>query len=124
MSKRQIILQNEKLQRRYFWTKDDTITEGDFCVVKTKEGLSVWPVAQATGFEEVPDSPNVLWIVQKVDLTSFNKQMHKDERQSKVIAKIRQEESQIPERARLKELAKTRPRIKELLDELDAIEAV
>lgn len=119
MAKRCIVLQNEQLKQKTFWTKDAEVAVGSHCVVFVKGNYHVWVCVQTNSVEEVPDAP---WIVQRVDMTTYNKQTERAVKEQTIIDKIHKEVSKIPERIKTQQLATIRPKIGELLTELDALE--
>lgn len=100
-----------------YLTSDESLQVEDLVVVRTSAGFSV---AQIVEFKEYSSYAKSL-IVDKVDMTRYNKETAKIKRTQELRAKL---EAELAEEQRLavhREAAQFSPRIKELLEELESL---
>lgn len=100
-----------------YLTSDESLQVEDLVVVRTSAGFSV---AQIVEFKEYSSYAKSL-IVDKVDMTRYNKETAKIKRTQELRAKLEAELAEEQRLAVYREAAQFSPRIKELLEELESL---
>lgn len=100
-----------------YLTSDESLQVEDLVVVRTSAGFSV---AQIVEFKEYSSYAKSL-IVDKVDMTRYNKETAKIKRTQELRAKLEAELAEEQRPAVYREAAQFSPRIKELLEELESL---
>lgn len=100
-----------------YLTSDESLQVEDLVVVRTSAGFSV---AQIVEFKEYSSYAKSL-IVDKVDMTRYNKETAKIKRTQELRAKLEAELAEEQRLAVYREAAQFSRRIKELLEELESL---
>lgn len=100
-----------------YLTFDDSLKVNDLVVVRTSNGFAV---AQIVEFKEYSPYAKSL-IVDKVDMTRYNEESAKIKRTQEIRAKLEAELAEEQRIAVYREAAQFNPRIKDLLEELEAL---
>lgn len=100
-----------------YLTFDESLQVEDYVVVPTSNGFAV---AQIVEFKEHSPYAKSL-IVDKVDMTRYNEETAKIKRVQELRAKLETELAEEQRIAVYRESAKSNPRIKELLEELESL---
>ena len=109
-----------------YYTDDDTIQIGDYVVVAVDSMHNLIPkvtqVAETHGLSKNDRDKACKWIVGKIDLLEYKEKQAIEKKINEVRAQLRQRREEMEDMIIFRELSKSDPKTKELLNTLDVLE--
>ena len=104
--------------KEYAYKTDLDLKQGDLVVVKVKFEFKL---VEVTKVEEKVNPKATAWIVDKVNLESFEQRQKEEERKKEIKEQLNEAKKKMDELLVYKMLADTDPEMKKLLDELKSL---
>lgn len=99
-----------------YWTDDETIEEGDYCVVKAPGGLKVVKVVKVCKDVQSVGHNGLAWIIQKVDLSGSLKRQERAKVIGQLKQRLQEEVSKAKRTVEMAGLVKANPDLQKVLD--------
>ena len=103
----------------YSFKATNNIHEGDLVVVDTRYGLRIAEVIEENVERTVV--PPTKWVVQKIDISSWEENKRKEERRQELLKKMEERKNIILSEQLLKKLSEQDSVMKELYDEFNSL---